>query len=108
MPMLMDHPVIQRIAKKYNEPTGRVLLRWATQRYRWEQKLGVLPDANFLIVRGIAVIPKSNNMARLQQNLGVNSFSMTEDDLVEITALDKGLRFNDPGFYLEKPLRIFD
>jgi D-xylose reductase len=58
--------------------------------------------------RGIAVIPKSNNKARLQQNLEVNDFSMTEEELAEISDLDKGLRFNDPGFYLEKPIRIFD
>lgn len=54
------------------------------------------------------MIPKSNNVARLKQNLEVNDFSMSEEDLAAITALDKGLRFNDPGFYLEKPLRIFD
>ena len=58
--------------------------------------------------RGIAVIPKSNNKARLQQNLEVNDFSMKEEELAEITGLDEGLRFNDPGFYLEKPIRIFD
>ena len=33
---------------------------------------------------------------------------MTEQELAEITALDKGLRFNDPGYYLDKPIRIFD
>lgn len=33
---------------------------------------------------------------------------MTDDELAETAALDAGLRFNDPGFYLEKPLRIFD
>jgi D-xylose reductase len=54
------------------------------------------------------VIPKSNNKARLQQNLEVNDFSLTEEELAEIAGLDKGLRFNDPGFYLSKPIRIFD
>lgn len=58
--------------------------------------------------RGIAVIPKSNNQARLQQNLEVNNFSLTPEELAEISGLDKRLRFNDPGFYLEKPIRIFD
>lgn len=59
-------------------------------------------------IRNIAVIPKSNNKARLQQNLEVNDFSLTSAELDEISGLDKGLRFNDPGFYLEKPIRIFD
>jgi diketogulonate reductase-like aldo/keto reductase len=59
-------------------------------------------------LRGIAVIPKSNNKARLQQNLEVNNFRLQDAELGEISALDKSLRFNDPGFYLEKPIRIFD
>ena len=68
------------------------------------EKLSV--NANDL--RGIAVIPKSNNKARLQQNLEVNNFRLEDAEIREINALDKGLRFNDPGFYLEKPIRIFD
>jgi len=59
-------------------------------------------------IRNIAVIPKSNNKARLQQNLEVNDFSLTSEELAEISGLNKGLRFNDPGFYLDKPIRIFD
>jgi D-xylose reductase len=60
------------------------------------------------LFRGIAVIPKSNNAARLAQNLDVLGFDMTQDELQSISALDKGLRFNDPGFYLPNhPLRIF-
>jgi D-xylose reductase len=58
--------------------------------------------------RGIAVIPKSNNKNRLRQNLEINDFSMTLQELDEISGLDRGLRFNDPGFYLQKrPIRIF-
>ncbi|KAH8593955.1 D-xylose reductase xyrA [Bisporella sp. PMI_857] len=89
VPMLFEHPVIQKVAKAHGRSAGQVLLRWATQ-------------------RNIAVIPKSNNKARLQQNLEVNDFSLSTEELAEITSLDKGLRFNDPGFYLEKPIRIFD
>ncbi|RDW60249.1 hypothetical protein BP5796_11855 [Coleophoma crateriformis] len=88
MPLLFDHPVIQKISTAHKVSPGKVLLRWATQ-------------------RNIAVIPKSNNQARLQQNLEVNDFSMTQEELDEISSLDKGMRFNDPGFYLEKPIRIF-
>jgi D-xylose reductase len=32
VPMLFDHPVIQKIAKAHGVSPGRVLLRWATQR----------------------------------------------------------------------------
>jgi hypothetical protein len=56
--------------------------------------------------RNIAVIPKSNNVARLKQDLEVNDFIMKEEELAEIAAPDKGLRFNDPGFYLQWPGRF--
>lgn len=58
--------------------------------------------------RGIAVIPKSNNKDRLKQNLEVADFSLTKEELEKISELDRGLRFNDPGFYLTgRPIRIF-
>lgn len=56
----------------------------------------------------IAVIPKSNNPSRLAQNLDVLSFDLEISEIESISNLDKGLRFNDPGFYLPNhPLRIF-
>ena len=58
--------------------------------------------------RNIAVIPKSNNASRLKQNLEATDFDLSEDEIKAISALDRGLRFNDPGFYLaDFPLRIF-
>lgn len=60
------------------------------------------------IFRGIAVIPKSNDRTRLAENLDVLGFDMTNEEIEAISGLDRGLRFNDPGFYLANyPLRIF-
>jgi D-xylose reductase len=54
------------------------------------------------------VIPKSNNPGRLAQNLDVLNFDLTQQEIDSISALDKGLRFNDPGHYLPNhPLHIF-
>lgn len=54
------------------------------------------------------MIPKSNNKDWLKQNLEVNDFAMTDEELGEISELDRGLRFNEPGFYLPNRLiRIF-
>ncbi|KAL3493469.1 NADP-dependent oxidoreductase domain-containing protein [Aspergillus germanicus] len=87
--LLFENETVKSLAGKYMVAPAQVLLRWATQ-------------------RGIAVIPKSNNAARLAQNLDVLGFDMTQDEIEIISALDKGLRFNDPGFYLPNhPLRIF-
>lgn len=76
-PMLFDHDVIKSIADAHGKTPAQVLLRWSTQ-------------------RGVAVIPKSNNQSRLAQNLDVCSFDLKQDEIEKISALDKGLRFNNP------------
>lgn len=76
-PTLFEHNVIKSIAEKHGKTTAQVLLRWATQ-------------------RGISVIPKSNSKHRLLQNLDVNSFDLTHEEIEQISGLDKGLRFNNP------------
>jgi D-xylose reductase len=86
--LLLEAVPVKKIAERYSVTPAQILLRWATQ-------------------RDVAVIPKSNNHERLAQNLQVTGFDMTKEELDEISALDKGLRFNDPGFYLSSPIRIF-
>lgn len=76
-PLLFEHDVVKGIAQKHGRTPAQVLLRWATQ-------------------RKIAVIPKSNNPTRLAQNLQVTDFDLEKSELEAISALDKGLRFNDP------------
>jgi D-xylose reductase len=86
--LLFDNPSVKAAASRLGVSPAQVLLRWATQ-------------------RNIAVIPKSNNVNRLKQNLDVLNFDLQEDEIKEISALDKHLRFNDPGYYLARPIRIF-
>lgn len=88
--LLFDMDVVKKAAAAHGKSPAQVLLRWATQ-------------------RSIAIIPKSNDPRRLRENLEVGpvSFDLTQDEMNAITGLDKGLRFNDPGFYLDEPLRIF-
>ncbi|KAH6892746.1 D-xylose reductase [Coprinopsis sp. MPI-PUGE-AT-0042] len=80
-PPLFEHPVIASIAKKHSKTPAQVLLRWASQ-------------------RGLAVIPKSNSAERLKQNLEHVDFDLAEEELKEITGLNKDLRFNNPPDYL--------
>ncbi|RDW87641.1 hypothetical protein BP5796_03335 [Coleophoma crateriformis] len=80
-PVLFEHPVITTISKKYTKTSAQVLLRWATQ-------------------RGLAVIPKSNNQTRLEQNLNVTDFDLDPSELDAISGLDRHLRFNNPTDYL--------
>ncbi|KAK5064971.1 hypothetical protein LTR84_000806 [Exophiala bonariae] len=87
-PLLFDVKPVTAAAERVGRSPAQVLLRWATQ-------------------RGIAVIPKSNNAGRLKQNLEVTDFDLSKEEIEAISALNIGLRFNDPGFYLHEPLRIF-
>lgn len=84
-PTLFDHAIINKVADAHKKSPAQVLLRWATQ-------------------RGIAVIPKSNNPARLQANLEVNDFDLSQLEINEIAKLDINLRFNDPWDWDKIPI----
>jgi len=80
-PKLFEHNTILSISSSHNKSPAQVILRWCTQ-------------------RGIAIIPKSNSLQRLQENLSSGDFDLTEDEIKAISALDIGLRFNNPPDYL--------
>ncbi|KAI0715406.1 xylose reductase [Earliella scabrosa] len=84
---LLQHDVVSSIASKNQKTTAQVLLRWALQ-------------------QGLAVIPKSNNHDRLVQNLACTSFELSEEEMKAISALNIGLRLNDP-VDLDSSLAIF-
>uniref|UniRef100_A0A1B6MDY2 NADP-dependent oxidoreductase domain-containing protein n=2 Tax=Graphocephala atropunctata TaxID=36148 RepID=A0A1B6MDY2_9HEMI len=67
----MQDPVVVRIAKSHNKTAGQVLLR-------------------HLIQSGINVIPKSVTPARIEQNFQLFDFELTNKEMAELNALDKG------------------
>jgi len=75
--LLKDNTTINKIAQATGKTQAQVLLRWATQ-------------------RGIAVIPRSNQPERLKENFACTDFDLSEEQMKEISALNIGLRFNDP------------
>jgi len=77
VPSLLEHDLVADIAKAHDKTPAQILLRWATQ-------------------RGIAVVPKSNNQGRLEQNLQTTDFHLTEEQIKAISGLNRNLRFNDP------------
>lgn len=88
-PPLFENAVIKRIAGKYKCQPSEVLLRWSTQ-------------------RGVAVIPKSSKKERLHDNLEVESkLELTDEEITEINALNKNLRFNDPWNWLDQHFPTF-
>ncbi|KAL4898303.1 putative NAD(P)H-dependent D-xylose reductase xyl1 [Aspergillus ambiguus] len=83
---LFEHDVVKTIAQAHGKSPAQVLLRWATQ-------------------RGIAVIPKSNDPTRLAKNLEVTGWDLQQSEIDSISALDLGLRFNDPiGYGMYVPI----
>lgn len=92
-PPLFENPKIIDIAKNHGKDItpSQVLLRWATQ-------------------NGVAVIPKSSKKERLTDNLHIDDkLTLSEQELKEISALNKNIRFNDPYDWNDKnPFPIFD
>lgn len=67
---LFTNPTLQKIAAKYNKSVAQVILRWHIQ-------------------RGIIVIPKSTHIERMEENLNVFDFTLSDEDMQTIASLDK-------------------
>ncbi|MNC18805.1 putative oxidoreductase YtbE [compost metagenome] len=70
---LLDHPVIQEIADKYNKSIAQVILRWDLQ-------------------NGVVTIPKSTKEHRIVENAAVFDFELTKEDMERIDSLDQNHR----------------
>ena len=65
------NPVLEAIGKKYGKSVAQVALRW-------------------LVQRGVIIIPKSVNIERMEQNLDILDFTLSDEDMAEIAKLDTG------------------
>ena len=65
-----DNPVLTKIGEKYGKTPAQVMLRWNIQ-------------------RGIIVIPKSTHKERMEENFAVFDFTLSDEDMDAIAALDK-------------------
>lgn len=68
---IFTHPLLQRLAAAHHKTTAQVILRWAVQ-------------------RGIVVIPKSVHPERIAENMAIFDFSLSDEEMQSITALDTG------------------
>lgn len=68
---IFTHPVLSGIGEKYGKTAAQVALRWNIQ-------------------RGVVVIPKSVHKARIEQNIDVFDFKLSDEDMAEISKLDVG------------------
>lgn len=65
------NPVLEKIGQKYSKTVAQVALRWLTQ-------------------LGIIIIPKSVHIERMEQNLDILDFTLSESDMAEIALLTPG------------------
>ena len=68
---IFTHPVLTAIAQKYGKSAAQAVLRWNVQ-------------------RGVVVIPKSVHKDRMEQNMDIWDFTLSDEDMAEIAKLDIG------------------
>lgn len=68
--------VLAEIAKKYNKTVSQIVLRWEIQ-------------------RGLIVIPKSVHKERIIENAGIFDFTLSDEDMHAIFALNRDERVNE-------------
>ncbi len=66
---LFENPVLTKIGAAHDKTTAQVMLRWNLQ-------------------RGVVVIPKSVHRERMEENLDVFDFSLTDEEMASIATLD--------------------
>lgn len=80
---IFTHPLLSEIGEKYGKSAAQVALRWNVQ-------------------RGVVVIPKSVHKERMEQNIDIWDFMLSEEDMKRIAKLDLGhseiVDHSDPQF----------
>lgn len=71
---LLEESVFAKLAQKYGKSSAQIILRWHVQ-------------------SGNIVIPGSKNPAHIKDNFALFDFELTKDEMSEIVALDKGVRY---------------
>ena len=79
-----ENEMVKEIAAAHKKTVGQVVLRWNVQ-------------------RGVVVIPKSVHKERIEENFDIWDFSLTEEEMKQISSLDLGytgtaVKHFDPDF----------
>ncbi len=77
----LDQPVLREIAEKYGKTPAQVVLRWDLQ-------------------QEVVTIPKSVTPSRIRENANVFDFTLSDEDMARISALNQNHRFGpDPDVF---------
>ena len=69
---IFTHPVLTEIGAKHGKSAAQTALRWNVQ-------------------RGVVIIPKSTHRERMEENFNIWDFSLSDEDMAAIAALDTGV-----------------
>ena len=72
---ILQEEVIQKIASQHGKTPAQVILRWHLQ-------------------TDVIIIPKSVTKSRIEENFAIFDFELNEEDMKNISNLDKNLRIN--------------
>lgn len=67
---MFNQPLLKEIGNRYNKTVAQVILRWLTQ-------------------RGIVVLAKSTRKSRMEENINIFDFELSEQEMQMIAELDK-------------------
>lgn len=80
---IFTDPELVEIGKKYGKSAAQVVLKWNAQ-------------------RGVSIIPKSVHVERMEQNIDIFDFTLTDEEMAKISAKDLGhseiVNHDDPAF----------
>ena len=68
---IFTDPVLTEIGKKYDKSAAQVALKWNAQ-------------------RGVSIIPKSVHVERMEQNIDIWDFKLTDEEMAKVAAKDLG------------------
>lgn len=77
----LDHPIIQKIAKKHQKTPAQVLIRWDFQ-------------------KEVITIPKSGNQKHIIENIDVFDFELDANDMKDIKSMDKNKRVGEDPYHV--------
>ena len=80
---IFTHPVLSEIGARYGKTAAQIALKWNAQ-------------------RGVSILPKSVYVERMEQNIDIWDFTLSEEDIRKIAELDLGhseiVDHGDPAF----------
>ena len=80
---LLEDPVMLTIADRHHATPAQIALAWGLH-------------------RGTSLVVKSVDSLRMQENLGAVDIRLSDIELSEISGLNRGRRYNDPGQFCEQ------